>query len=56
MGAYSGPERRKNVRPAADQRAEIAVRLLVTTERLERLAHRLESYVDAPQNNRKKKS
>lgn len=45
---YRGPERRKEQRPAAVERAELTVRLLVTTERLERLAHRLESYVNTP--------
>lgn len=45
---YRGPERRKDARPAAVERAEITMRLLITTERLERLTHRLEALVSTP--------
>lgn len=46
--SYNGPERRKSERPGAVERREIAMRLLLTTERLERLASRLEAYVTTP--------
>lgn len=45
---HSGPERRASERPAAVERREIAMRLLITTERLERLASRLEAFVSTP--------
>lgn len=54
---YTGPERRKKDRPVAPPRSEVAMRLLLTTERLERLASRLEAHVDASatQNKQRKK-
>lgn len=45
---YDGPERRRTRRPVAPPRSEVEMRLLLTTERLERLASRLEAYVDTP--------
>lgn len=45
---YKGPERRRTQRSAAAERAEITLRLMLTTERLERLAKRLEAFVTTP--------
>lgn len=52
---YQGPERRAVSRPASTERGDVAVRLLLTTERLERLAARLEAYVEAPDTSKRKK-
>lgn len=46
--AYNGSDRRKKTRMPAPSRSEITTRLLITTERLERLATRLESHVGPP--------
>lgn len=43
---YSGPERRKVRRDVDTERTDVALRLLLTTERLERLANRLEAHVE----------